>query len=62
MPKYIKARDIMEMLQISVDTLDRWIAKRKFPPPDLQISNVRMWEKEAIQKWLETHNKQSAVA
>lgn len=63
MSKYLRAKDIAKMLNVTERTLARWIDKEQFPPPDLQVARVRLWENEALQKWIERNKpKQPAVA
>ena len=62
MKKYLKAYEIREMLNISRNTLERWIAEGKFPKPDVHISRVRLWEDEALRQWLTDRKPQQAAA
>jgi predicted DNA-binding transcriptional regulator AlpA len=59
MPSYITKKELMSLLRISSTTLERWLKEERLPKP-IQISRVRLWEKDEILRTMETFKAQHA--
>jgi predicted DNA-binding transcriptional regulator AlpA len=59
MPNYITKKELMSLLRISSTTLERWLKEEKLPKP-IQISRVRLWEKDEILRTMEAFKAQNA--
>jgi len=47
MPNYLTKKELLAMLKISSTTFERWLHEDKLPRP-IQISRVRLWDKDEI--------------
>ena len=52
MPNYLNKKDLMSLLRISSTTVERWLKEGRLPKP-IQISRVRLWEKDEILRTVE---------
>lgn len=50
--RYIRARDVAEMLDVSVETVLRWHRSGKLPGGHRLASNVLRFSKSEIEAWL----------
>ena len=49
---YLNLKDITDSLKINKETLKKWIAEGKFPPP-MQINDrVTIWSYSVIENWV----------
>jgi len=50
--EFFTAKKLVEKFGINIMTLNRWIARGAFPPPDKQPSKkTRLWLAETVRKW-----------
>jgi predicted DNA-binding transcriptional regulator AlpA len=59
MPNYITKKELMSLLRISSTTFERWLKEDRLPKP-IQISRVRLWEKDEILRTMEAFKAQHA--
>lgn len=50
-PVYVWARQILDDLQITDRCLRQWIARGKFPAPDVNINGRNAWLDETYSAW-----------
>ena len=53
--KFYISTDITRLVGKSEHTIRRWIKKEKFPKPvkNYKQSNIRLWDKETVDRWIE---------
>jgi len=51
--KFIDLKELSEMIHIAVPTLNKWVADGKIP--SYKVGKRRLFNKEEVLKWMETH-------
>ncbi|MBP3730035.1 MAG: hypothetical protein J6I40_01020 [Mailhella sp.] len=51
MPKYVTKKELMALLHIGSTTFERWLKEEKLPKP-IQISRIRLWDKDELMQTL----------
>ena len=49
---YLNLKDITDSLKINKETLKKWIAEGKFPPPMRINDRVTIWSYAVIENWV----------
>ncbi len=49
---YLNLKDITDSLKINKETLKKWIAEGKFPPPMRISDRVMIWSYAVIENWV----------
>jgi len=53
-PALLRAEEIANLLNIGLRTFWRWVAREKFPRPDLREGHVVRWRRQTVEDWLES--------
>lgn len=49
MPTYMKMQQILAMIPVSRNTIERWIKKGEFPAPQ-RVGGTPLWDRDAVLK------------
>lgn len=58
--KILREKEVMGILGVSRDTLNRWVKNKSFPSPIQLGSRSKGWPKQVVDEWLAARIKQSA--
>jgi predicted DNA-binding transcriptional regulator AlpA len=59
--KFLRAKQLAELLGVNQSTIWRWRKKKGFPTPTSLGPNTVVWSKSAIDDWIDAIDKESQL-